>query len=81
MFTLVNRGGKSFHQNIQASSGYQLNMRMKTDHRQVVHLPVYIVQPLYQHAQKRKMVRNTQFHMMTVEQTANWIWTFGVHMG
>jgi len=80
-FVLVNRGGTSFHQNIQASPAYQQNLRWETGHLQVGLRPVNILQPYYQHAQKSNMVTITHVHMMTVKQTANWIRTFGVHKG
>jgi len=79
-FSVVYGGGTAFHPNIKASPGYYLNQGWTTDHRQVVLLPVYIVQ---QHPRDTptNMLTSTHINMMSVEQTANWIRNFGVHRG
>jgi len=79
---VVNRGETSVHQNIEASSHYHRNQRLRTNHLQLVLQPVFIGQPPYQNPRNApKNLLATSINMMTVEQTTNWIRTFGVHRG
>jgi len=72
-----------YRKNLQLKSGGHQNGRATAQHGHILSQPVWIVQPPYHHPYNtpNSMVRVTYVHMMNVEQTSNWIRTYGVHRG
>jgi len=73
----------TWQQNTNVNSGYPSNLQLVGVHWRVLRQPVGIVQQAYDHPLNipNNMVAGSFVHMMTVEQTANWIWTFSVNNG
>jgi len=72
-----------YRKSLQLNSGYNQNLRACAYHGQKLLQPVCILQPPYhnQYSTPNKMMTITYFHMMTVEQTSNWVRSFCTQRG
>lgn len=70
-----------YRNNVQLSYGWYQNPNTRPHRDNVLLQPVRSVQPPFHHpcSTPNNMVAVTHVHMMTVDQTANWVRTYGTH--
>jgi len=83
-YASANHGVACMYQNnVQLNPGWYQNPTARAYQDNVLLQTIWIVQPLFHHQYRtpNNLVTANHVYMMTVEQTATWVRTYGTHMG